>query len=705
MALSISALDTVYKLYGFESRKIGPDLRAYLIRRGYYHNADIVVLSSNATEEMIALEKKNFEDAGYACSIRRYATTTDASNALFQGFFEIDATKARLSSKYSAFANSQSQSLGATYEYIAGPYGGDGEEPTASIVEAITEALTAKGARLVVLEAAAGYGKTCTAYEVLLRLTQRGHTPIFTELSRNRQAAIFRYVLLDEIDRHYPGLHSSLVEGEIRSGKLPLLVDGFDELLRSEAASSRKEFEDAETMLDTISALLSQNAKVLLTTRRTALFAGDEFSEWTLAKQRQFDVRRFVLREPSVSDWLGHERSEALAKADVPIAQLSNPVLLAFIRTLPDTLFNECCTRVETLIQHYFRALLEREQARQALRIDFATQLQIFQRLASAMIQLDFRAESRDFVGQIIAETSASDLEHARRLYPQAERPTLMQLAETLAGHALLDRAAGTDSKVGFINDFVAGLMMGDAICAEQGNWLGSDSHIDLSTTAYAVRDDAHRRALSAKLDYAMGALTAQEQLQVELRLSGGPSRRYIDATFDSLTFRSCKLGGNGSFERCTFVRCTFYGCAFELADLPAVGFVECRFFTCECSAASDVAGGIRWEAGCTSDDENLLSMLTATKEPSASAHIDTDLEIEVLRQFWPVGRPNAKTELLVRTLYSGMPNSEYEKLAVAIDKLRRSNLIAISGPFAVLNTARMGEIRSRLGRLGSKDE
>ena len=52
-----------------------------------------------------------------------------------------------------------------------------------------------------------------------------------TVLSKNRSASIFRYILLDEIDHEYPTLDSNLVTHEIRTGRIPLIIDGFDELL------------------------------------------------------------------------------------------------------------------------------------------------------------------------------------------------------------------------------------------------------------------------------------------------------------------------------------------------------------------------------------------------------------------------------------------------------------------------------------------
>src|SRR5690606_27833808 len=123
-----------------------------------------------------------------------------------------------------------------------------------------------------------------TSYEILKALTSNNKcdNPIMTELSRNRGANIFRYILLDEIDREYPTLDSKLVKFEIQSGRIPLIIDGFDELLhKSELTTESEEvFGEIEPMLDTIGKLLNGDSKIILTTRKTAIFGGSEFRDW-----------------------------------------------------------------------------------------------------------------------------------------------------------------------------------------------------------------------------------------------------------------------------------------------------------------------------------------------------------------------------------------------------------------------------------------
>jgi hypothetical protein len=87
---------------------------------------------------------------------------------------------------------------------------------------------------------------------------------------------------LDEIDIEYLSLGSELVTKEIKNGRIPLIIDGFDELLAKVSGESSTDdaFEEVESMLDTIGGLLEFKTKIILTTRKTAIFTVLEFESW-----------------------------------------------------------------------------------------------------------------------------------------------------------------------------------------------------------------------------------------------------------------------------------------------------------------------------------------------------------------------------------------------------------------------------------------
>jgi hypothetical protein len=303
---------------------------------------------------------------------------------LFNGFFMIKEVRQRLESDYHQFVKKQSEALLSGYQYVQSSYTIDGHAPSEpNLVKDLLKYMASSKPTLILVEAAAGFGKTCTAYELIFRLVSSTagpiNTPLFTELSRNREARVFRHVLLDEIARFYRGLNPDLVEHEIMKGRIPLVIDGFDELLFRGVSKKTDEvlFQETAPMLETISELLDGssanvevvggNAKVVLTTRRTAVLAGESFSQWVKEKGEKFDIVRFSILEPTVDDWLGHERKAKLVQKGLPLEKIRNPVLLSYLRNIDDEKFERHCSSPSGILDHYFESMFQREMGRQDL--------------------------------------------------------------------------------------------------------------------------------------------------------------------------------------------------------------------------------------------------------------------------------------------------------------------------------------------------
>ena len=86
-------------------------------------------------------------------------------------------------------------------------------------------------------------------------------------------------------------LNSNLVKAEVQNGNVPIILDGFDELLHR---TNENTYENTEPMLSTIGELLKKHAKIILTTRRTAIFDGDEFHNWMDEHSDDFKIIRVV---------------------------------------------------------------------------------------------------------------------------------------------------------------------------------------------------------------------------------------------------------------------------------------------------------------------------------------------------------------------------------------------------------------------------
>ena len=179
-------LDNLYKKYGF-NRIITPkdyQVRAYSLRTGYFLNADIVNFGSVEDAEKA---KRNLEENGFACTIRNYKTIEEANKLLFDGFFATESHKKRLGLEYKKFQEKSSKAIHGSYEYISARFTSSKEleTPQIEIIKYISELLSKDGPILIILEAAAGYGKTCTSFEVLNSLLSQdtGKIPIMTEFS------------------------------------------------------------------------------------------------------------------------------------------------------------------------------------------------------------------------------------------------------------------------------------------------------------------------------------------------------------------------------------------------------------------------------------------------------------------------------------------------------------------------------------------
>ena len=182
---------------------------------------------------------------------------------------------------------------------------------------------------------------------------------MFTELSRNREAKLFKYVLWSEIENEYQSsISNALVTYNIKSGRIPLIIDGFDELLTKNLDSGgldlSDDFEQVETMLSTIGDLLQGNAKVILTSRKTAIFAGSEFYEWTEKYNHKFEVVRFLLERPNVKQWLRADRYNIIKSNNIPLDYIANPVLLTYLRNVGEEEFSALIEIPEKITQKYF---------------------------------------------------------------------------------------------------------------------------------------------------------------------------------------------------------------------------------------------------------------------------------------------------------------------------------------------------------------
>jgi len=696
-------LTEVYKAYGFTLAKYyeNDGVLVFTLKTGYFDNADIVPTSDVFCSDRAFRE---FSDAGFACTVRAFMSPSQAEQQLFKGFFSVDSVLARLSSDYERFTKNIVSvfSPDAKYEYINAPYLINGRVGVQSPAEEVICRIESAKPTLFLIEAAAGFGKTCTAYELVDKLTRRGEfLPLFSELSRNRQAVIFRHILLDEIDHTFPMLSSRLVQNEMRNGRVITILDGFDELLRKNEDGS--EFENHEPMLETIGEFLTGNAKIVLTTRRTILFEGDAFHSWVEKHSDEFDLIRIKISEPRVTDWLPEPRVTALSSAGLKVEHIANPVLLSYLRCISDTEFVDVASLPHELVEKYFEFMLDRETIRQDLRITPNRQQRILKSIAEDMMNFGYTSETRDYIVDQIARDNSKLIDDAIASYPAGQRPTKDELVNKLASHALLDRNVREPDKIGFVNEFVFGHFVAQVITKDR-EWMSDDLRfIEPAVVSYQPRSTQAKDKLWHSLATSLEFIPVSDRVDISARLRGQIGFDLIDDEAQGLEFSDLLIGENAivSFQ---FNECIFRKCRFDLRKMQNVTFLNCRYYDCEV-LESFAAGPIHELGG--SGDAGVIELLTqSTAATTVPVAPDKQLLLEraVLERFWPVGRDTVMHKHRpIKGICTGLGEFQRGEVLDTISSLKKREILLVphQSSFVEINFEKILEIREILGRYG----
>ncbi|GGX29688.1 NACHT domain-containing protein [Undibacterium squillarum] len=697
-------LTEVYKSYGFTLAKSyeTDEVLVFTLKTGYFDNADIVPTNQKSNSDQAF---KEFSDSGFACTIRPYMSPLQAEQQLFNGFFSVESVLARLSNDYHRFTNAIVSvfSSEAKYEYINAPYLINGRMGMQSPADEVISRIEIKKPTLFLIEAAAGFGKTCAAYELVNKLTKKGGVlPLFSELARNRQAVIFRHILLDEIDHTFPMLSSRLVQNEMRNGRVITILDGFDELLRKNEDGS--EFENHEPMLETIGEFLTGNAKIVLTTRRTILFEGDAFHNWVDKHTDDFDLIRIKISEPRVADWLPESRLSALSDTGLKVEHIANPVLLSYLRCISDDKFSEVASKPHELVERYFEFMLDRETIRQDLRISQARQQRILKSIAEDMMNFGYTSESRDYIVDQIARDNSRLIEDAIASYPPGQRPTKDEVANKLASHALLDRNIREPDKIGFVNEFVFGHFVAQVITKDR-EWISDDLRfIEPAVISYQPRSFQAKEKLWHSLESSLEFLSASDKVDFSAKLLGSVTFDLKNDEAQGIDFTDIQIGA-GKIDSFQFNECVFRRCSFDLRNLSNVTFLNCKYY--DCSILESNAGGPIHELGGTGDDAIIEMLTKSTIATAISITPDRQQLIEraVLERFWPVGRDTVTHKHRpIKGICAGLGEFKNGEVLDTITVLKRKDILRVphQSSFVEINFEKILEIRDILGRTGS---
>jgi hypothetical protein len=490
--------------------------------------------------------------------------------------------------------------------------------------------------------------------------------------------------LLDVIDSEYPALNSDLVQYEIYNGRIPLIIDGFDELLEKHTSNGNdqhKVFEEAETMLNTIGNLLTGSAKVILTSRRTAMFAGPQFSEWLKNCGNKFSVTRFNIREPKLSSWLGKDRVEKIKSSNLTIQNIANPVLLTYLRALDDPSFEEHLLNPEMVVKKYFYSMLERERTRQDLIILPEQQYDLFKNVTKMLVQFDDAVEEKEFFKEIIIEQNRKLLDYARTLYTE-NKPTIDELADKLVNHCLLDRKGSSEDQVGFINEFVFGCFIGDVMCESKPEEVETFSTymIELGATAYKVQNSRSKQLIWEKINPIYQRFQSTSLFNFDISLLNKISRNYNETVFDSLSIFEINFDENHLFESSVFLKCYFVKCKFSLSAFKSVSFINCYFD--KCSVEGDELLNKNYQASFISCKENNCHIFNPDHYSIDNETVDRtkeqEYQIKVLRELWNIDKDFKHQHFIQLMKKFERPERKY--VLKALEALSSETLIKMDG-------------------------
>ncbi len=703
----IKELDDLYTRYGYSSTTNHKGAKVYVYTKSIYPGADIIKTSE---ESNIDLLKKEYQEQGYGVKIRDYSSLKEAEEILFSEFFKADGVKISLKKKYNTFIDRIMMNLPqeAKYEYINSPYeineiDSNGAVilnevvPTTdsnnNLIKRVLDLIENKtGALFVVIEAAAGFGKTCSAYEILNKVLEinANKVPFFTELSRDRTAAIFKHILQNEIEEQFSGaVNSKVVIQEIKNGRIPLIIDGFDELISKDFSFSSTDFQQVESMLSTILDLLSDNAKIIITSRKTAIFNSSEFFDYIENRGINYNLVRISINEPSINDWLSNDQLEILEEASFPIQSVSNPVLLTFLKhTSIEEL--QIYTQIQgSIVDIYIHFLLEREQTRQDLPMDIETQLRIYRKLVRLFTEFDIKSASKEDLKSLILEYNKKLLEEFIKLYPSDRRRRIDQVADTLTNHAFLDKKDGKN--IGFINEFIFGTLIGQNLVngkfqEHQANFQKfiSQQFAILAIEAYKVQPHDSQYELWKIFDESNFNYDSQFYFKLDIDLQGKTYRNFKTTYFEGYTLNNQYFINQNQFDSITFAKCTFNDCSFKVSSFKNCGFVNCTFFNCtlEVDVQDNCKTCIK-EMGCTANNK-FIEQLYA--ENHLVYNNEVNVEEKMLELFFKQGslRPRHR---LISHIKDEFPNVDEREINKLINRLKSENILQFNGDLGHLTT------------------
>lgn len=653
----------IFKLYEYKCLRDEEDYMVYAVGRNLYPGVEIVCFKDVEPAKVDSLVE-GFRELNYSVRVCNIEQTTKIEDYLFDWFFQVEQSNQKIKVRYKEYTSAVMRAYGidsklmstAHYEYVRCPYTIERDHGVVEynqgidIITSLRDELEQDGAKLIIVEAPAGYGKTSTAMELLnsYSYVKTKVRPFYMELSKDRQAPTFYYLLLSQINKNFNVLlGDTIVIHNIKEGRIPLIIDGFDELLSEDLDKgySVGDKNKGKTMLETIAALLENNAKIVLTTRKTAILSGEEFYDWydrAISDREEIHILRYKLEQPKIEDWLDEKKIRILPDH---IKDLSNPVILGYLHFLNDIVFEQE-VQSDALVKSYVRRLLTREIERQKLPFsDIHEQQLIYERQASAFAYDDCTSDTRKNIKENILLLSNDIISKYATPIKDAD-----SIANSLTNHALLDRKG--DNNIGFINDFVLGLFIGYALIGTNNKSLKeyyktmSPRFIDKVILSMSACEETEREYACLQLEDQCSNLTPNLRLLAEIKLLHETKSSFTDTYLEGVMIVGICIAKPSTFTNCRFVNCEFVKGSIDFSV-----FNDCTFINC-CFNQVNVEGETKKIDFFECQKDNILfdpNMEEDVEVEEITQSSSGSIELEILKKYFPQGCKRRRMQVISR--------------------------------------------------------
>lgn len=700
--MDIESVENLYHLYGFETKQKTANFIVFLYSTGYFRNIEIVYDGSDIDEII-----KEYQALRFPVNSIKFITLDLLHENLFNGFFLLKENSEKLKKKYSLFVNERNF-IDDHYSYIPCSYYKNNKEGKDNIVDFLCDQINDKFPSLTIVEAAAGYGKTCTISEIMNKIGNseiNKIVPLFIELSKNRNARIFKYVLLDEIDRNFSTLSSELVISEIKKGNVPLIIDGFDELLSSLQENNdidNETVDKTQTMLETITELFDgeSKAKIIITSRKTSLISNKVLDDLML-KIENCPITRITLCEPTIADWLSREKISFFESNKIPLQQFSNPILLKFLQKSDISEFTIETFSVKKIIDENIAFLLKRESTRQQLNIYETEQNELFQKFAAYFIDFQISSEEPSFIFEIFKEILKQKMpEYLNRYTDLKTKPSEEEFIGKLSRHVLLDTNKAYENQIGFVNDFIFGFYLAKVVrnnaFLKDTNFISQD-HVDKICTTYKVMEKSDKKDLFEKLKPYISNYSGETLIQIDSQINGYLTKQYDNIQLDGIFFENFDFSFNNSINQSIFANCIFSSCIIG-DNITNCQFIDCSFYKLK---FTDENLKNKFLYGLENNFYKCNGIIIDHEKGFIEEHIinEENYEKEILEIFWKPSRPAYDKYKHTKTIFQTFPQKKSKKVAEAIESLKKKGLLLQPGYCLEINKERISDIIQALGR------